>query len=241
MKLKILLLSFLAVFLLAGSATATIIMDSSGETYLYEIWNNLFNDSSFSSSQDLWNTYGVKGDDSTWYKTDGGAVYVEIRYAGYNQAFGYSEDGGTTLVELFGFGAIQWGENDLYTTLNTTGSFIWYEQYDDYDLDQTANGTWYSLDNLNIDGQNDHFVAFSVPSGLVNYYNSHNEVLQPDLNDNVYLLAFEDLNLGDQDYNDLVVLVDEVAPISEPATMLLFGSGLIGLAALGRKKIFKKA
>jgi hypothetical protein len=237
MKLKILLFSFLAVFLLAGSATATTILDSSGETYLYQIWGSLFSDSSFSSSQDLWNAYGVKGDDSTWYETDSGAVYIEIRYAGYNQAFGYSEDGGATRVELFGFGDINWGNNYLYATLNT-GSFIWYEQYDDYDSDQSADGTWYSLDTLNIDGQNDHFVAFSVPSDLVNYYNLNNGN-NPDLSDNVYLLAFEDLNLGDKDYNDLVVLVDEVAPISEPATMLLFGSGLIGLAALGRKKIFK--
>jgi hypothetical protein len=43
-------------------------------------------------------------------------------------------------------------------------------------------------------------------------------------------------------FNDqlAVNVFGKVAPVPEPATMLLLGAGLIGMGALGRKRIFKK-
>ncbi len=58
--------------------------------------------------------------------------------------------------------------------------------------------------------------------------------------DNEYIVGFEDLLLqgSDRDYQDLIARA-QVAPVPEPGTIILLGTGLIGLAGLGRKK-FKR-
>lgn len=46
---------------------------------------------------------------------------------------------------------------------------------------------------------------------------------------------------GDRDFNDMTVMGNDLKPVPEPGTMILLGSGLIGLAAVSRKKFMNKA
>ena len=101
--------------------------------------------------------------------------------------------------------------------LTANGNFVRVET-----LSGSASGAWYSDDR---DTGDDHFVAFNL-SGLNGY------------GDNSWVIAFEDLRgLGDRDYQDLVAVVTEVAPIPDAPTLLLLGSAMMGAGVFRRRKV----
>ena len=70
------------------------------------------------------------------------------------------------------------------------------------------------------------------PAAMSNWFNSYHASFTAWGSD---FAAFE-LGLGE----DVVTIGGSAAPVPEPGTLLLIGTGLIGLAGLGRKKFFRK-
>lgn len=151
--------------------------------------------------------------DQIWLNLEGSAT-ATAKYSAYDQTFGYipGESGGT-FVELF---TETDGEN-LSGVVGTIPGSVSVFRFGD---DPSGAPLRSSRESDNTSG-NDHMVTWLITGG-------------PSAGN--YAIAWEDLDLGDADYNDLVVEVSGVSPVPEASTLILFGSGLSGLLFYVRKR-----
>ena len=218
---KILLFSMLTVFLLSGSAMALPTLPS-GFSWV---------------------------SDSYWYPLDmttGSHFEIQLEQALYESDFGlYTVDdmeNPTTIVNQFEVFDYQDEPNEvqtIYFALTGTGWEI-----------SNDNSTWQAFDNffgfyydIHIGGSEDATVAYSFYSdaslNTVDVDSQHILIAYDETSATAYI-NLEDMPNASGDYSDMTVSAGNVAHTPEPATMLLLGSGLVGLVSLGRKKFLRK-
>ena len=238
----------LATGLLLGSAVAsaaTCVTGGSGEASLQDTLDNITvgGNSSVSAANDC-----LSDDlDSSWIlDATGGAVtsmIIELAGQATTNTFGVYETGDSgNFVQLFDGAATAGSQATLTIKANgdvlvnqvLEGNFGGTKTFGFYL--GTRKGTFFSNSSLNNDDMSDHLLAYQGTGDLVQL-----PTFNPgEWNPNEYILAWEDLPFGnykyDGDFNDMVLMIESVQPVPVPAAVWLFGSGLLALVGIARRK-----
>jgi len=142
-------------------------------------------------------------------------------------------------------------QNPDYLFINTVGDWETWEYLIEYDTSDTPAWTMWEVPNPNdyeyqivnhSGARNDHPFSIAGLSETVNYLTDigySNNLLKYTFTDDIVLSKGWTIGYSPWCAND--VTLGGSAPVPEPATMLLFGSGLIGLAGFGRRRFLKRA
>lgn len=233
---KILLLLFFAVFLVCGSSIGIpTSMGPSGGTTIPNTPGYFWVDNPYWMPTDL--TTGTQGEST---------FEIRLEQAAFESDFGLflpnsfsSPTSVATQFEVFDM-ADEVGEMAQVFFQNLGGGWEVSLDLSVWTAFDNRFGFYYGVHTGGASGTAD-YTYFSDPSlNTVDVGDQHVAVEWNGIS--LVKIYLEDLrtSAADWDWMDMTVSGNDLKPIPEPATMLLLGSGLIGLAGIGRRKFFKK-
>lgn len=222
-----------------GSKLASVVLDPGYEWNAADYW----------SLSDL--TSGTSGDstfeirlENAGYESDFGLYLVDDfgnpnNVTDYFKIFDKADEVGTEALVYFKEIAGAW-QVGLDPNSGNAGDIIW-ESFDStfgfyYNVftggmnDQQNDYIWHTDKQFN-QLANGSLVDNAIEHAVVAYKKN---LLGPGGNVQIYL--DDELGGGDRDFTDMTVSGNDLYPIPEPTTMLLFGTGLAGLAGVARRR-----
>jgi hypothetical protein len=158
-----------------------------------------------------------------------GALKIEIAGNASHNVFGWYD---TTLPASGSNLHIIFAGSD---TAGATATFTPSSSYGFYLDDTVVGDTWFTNTSLNTQGSgNQHFAVFS--SDQTNYWIGMEDL--PFCKTTNPCTVGGSKSTSDRDYNDMIVEISPVpAAVPEPGTLALFGTGLISLAGIIRRRL----